>query len=204
MSQSRKLTDTMMTTVGHSDHGSGVSKTTASYGSLEGESYSDTRARVRHLNLSRLFSQMDESREADHLSTKFVAAFEKRQLDASEYNSRLDDLQNPLRPPRRKRIIWEFRAMRSTLPPNATTYAPSGRLTRRQRVKAMEAEWRAVSGRKKASIVWALNDIMEGFWAGGLFKVLGDTCTLMSPLVTKQLIKFSQEGECVRAVVDCG
>ncbi len=138
---------------------------------------------------------MDESREAEYLSNKFSAAFEKRRLAAAEYNARLDSPTKPLQPNRRKRLAWKFRAMRSSLPAGVSDYAPSGRLTRRQRITAMEAEWRAVSGRKKASVIWALNDVMEGFWAGGLFKVVGDTCTLMSPLVTKQLIKFSQEGE---------
>jgi hypothetical protein len=59
----------------------------------------------------------------------------------------------------------------------------------------MESEWRARSGRRKASVAWTLNEIMEGFWIGGLFKVVGDTSTLMAPLLTKELIKFSQAGE---------
>lgn len=42
---------------------------------------------------------------------------------------------------------------------------------------------------------WALNDIMSGFWTGGLFKVAGDAAQMMSPLLVKALIQFSQEGE---------
>jgi hypothetical protein len=136
---------------------------------------------------------------AELLSNKFIEAFERRQAQAAEYNACLDDPTNPLRPPRRKRLAWKVRSLCSRMPPYITDFAPPGKdggnLTRQQRIQAMEAEWRARSGRKKASVIWALNDVMEGFWAGGLFKVVGDTAMLMSPLVTKGLIKFSQEGK---------
>ncbi|KAG8974689.1 hypothetical protein FRB90_009724, partial [Tulasnella sp. 427] len=40
----------------------------------------------------------------------------------------------------------------------------------------------------------ALNDVLGvSFWAGGLFKVFGDVCQLMVPIVTKTLINFGKE-----------
>jgi hypothetical protein len=31
----------------------------------------------------------------------------------------------------------------------------------------LEKEWRIRSGKRTASIPWALNDVVTGFWAGG-------------------------------------
>jgi hypothetical protein len=137
---------------------------------------------------------------AEFLSNKFIEAFERRQRKAAEYNASLDDATNPVRPPRRKRIAWTIRSLRTnSLPAHVADFVPAentgSTLTRKQRVQAMEREWRARSGRRKASVAWTLNEIMEGFWIGGLFKVVGDTSTLMAPLLTKELIKFSQAGE---------
>lgn len=41
--------------------------------------------------------------------------------------------------------------------------------TFRERVSTLENEWRSRSGRRIASIPWALNDIVSGFWAGGMY-----------------------------------
>jgi hypothetical protein len=130
---------------------------------------------------------MDESREADHLSRRFLEALDKRQKVAAEWNAKLDTVSPTLH----RRISWRMRALRS-LPDHFDSYGPTG--TQAERRATLEAEWRQHSGKKRGSVTWALNDVMTGFWAGGLFKVFGDTAQLMSPLVVKALIRFSQEG----------
>lgn len=133
---------------------------------------------------------MDHSREAEYLSTAFLAALLKRETAASEWNQGLAKAI----PSRRKRIAWLWTALRHTaLPPTVSTYGSDKTL--RDRIETLEHEWRAKSGRRRASIPWALNDTMSGFWAGGLFKVAGDAAQMMSPLLVKALIQFSQEGE---------
>ena len=52
--------------------------------------------------------------------------------------------------------------------------------------KELERHWREHDGRKKQSIALALNDALGFFfWSGGAFKVLGDTCQLMGPIVIR-------------------
>ncbi|KAJ7039616.1 ABC transporter [Mycena alexandri] len=49
-----------------------------------------------------------------------------------------------------------------------------------------EKKWREVDGKRKASLVWAMNDSIKWwFWTGGLLKVIGDTAQITSPLVVK-------------------
>jgi len=49
-----------------------------------------------------------------------------------------------------------------------------------------EREWREKTGKRKASLVWAMNDSVKWwFWSGGLLKVFGDTAQITSPLVVK-------------------
>jgi hypothetical protein len=131
---------------------------------------------------------MDESREALGLSERFLEALERRQKAAEEWNAQLGTAKLPLR----KRLAWRARAIR-TLPERFSAYGPTATIADRR--STLEQEWRQNSGKRYGSVTWALNDIMTGFWAGGLFKVAGDTGQLMSPLVVKALIKFSQASE---------
>lgn len=153
--------------------------------------------------------KMDESREAGLLGNKFAAAYRKREVSAKEYNARLIDPVRPLRPSRYRKLKWRFglvihpRRHNSTDLPTAKPSVGLATSTRGRDLQALEEEWRNGSGKRKASITMALNDTMSGFWAGGLYKVLGDTAQLMAPLLTKALINFSKEGEweiCVDAV----
>ena len=49
-----------------------------------------------------------------------------------------------------------------------------------------EREWREKTGKRKASLVWAMNDSVKWwFWSGGALKVVGDTAQVTSPLVVK-------------------
>ncbi|KAF8199630.1 ATP-binding cassette transporter YOR1 [Pholiota molesta] len=50
------------------------------------------------------------------------------------------------------------------------------------------------TGKKKASLAWALNDSVKWwFWSAGLLKVVGDTAQVTSPLVVKAIIKFATD-----------
>ncbi|EJU01052.1 ABC protein [Dacryopinax primogenitus] len=104
---------------------------------------------------------MDDSRKSELLSSKLTAAWERRVRDAEEYNARID----------RGEI----------------------RVTSAMRLKSKLLSWRSedATGRKVASLAWALNDVFGiGFWAGGLFKVFGDTAQLMAPLLSKTIVRM--------------
>ncbi|KAJ9102573.1 hypothetical protein QFC21_002974 [Naganishia friedmannii] len=149
--------------------------------------------------------KMDKSREAGLLGSKFAAAYRKREVSAKEYNARLIDPMKPLRPSRYRRFKWRLglavhpRRHKSSDLPTIKASIDSGTSTSGRNLQAMEEEWRNGSGKRKASITMALNDTMSGFWAGGLYKVLGDTAQLMAPLLTKALINFSKEVRVLKA-----
>lgn len=100
---------------------------------------------------------------ADHMSAKFITALEKRQRKAEEWNAKLPTAV----PPRRKRVRWAFRAF-VKLPASFDQYATKEeRSSYSSRRRILEAEWRARSGKKHGSIVWALNETFPGFWSAG-------------------------------------
>ncbi|WWC59914.1 uncharacterized protein I303_102476 [Kwoniella dejecticola CBS 10117] len=110
-------------------------------------------------------------------------------VEAQKWNDRLDSAV----PSARLRARWRVKAMsRRGLPQDLASFGPVDSYEHRYRT--LESEWRQRSGRKRGSVTWALNDVMEGFWAGGLFKVASDTSQLMIPLLIKALINFSKEG----------
>ncbi|WVQ94366.1 hypothetical protein IAU59_001445 [Kwoniella sp. CBS 9459] len=127
-------------------------------------------------------------RSAEHLSERFLESLEARQKAAEEWNRQL-----PSRSPGAvQRLKWSAKAMtRRKLPGSYSAYGKDGSYVERR--KTLEQEWRRRSGRKRGSVAWALNDVMTGFWAGGLYKVAGDTAQLMTPLLLKALINFSKE-----------
>lgn len=139
---------------------------------------------------------------AHYLSTLFVEKLGDRQRRATEWNKGLKSR----RPTFKQRISWNIRAvLRRSLPKDFDKFG--GRGSVKDRRQTYEEEWRRRSGMRRGSVVWALNDVMTGFWAGGkpnqrsrsdrqtgLFKVFGDTAQLMSPLLIKALINFSKEG----------
>ncbi|KAI4517938.1 P-loop containing nucleoside triphosphate hydrolase protein [Schizophyllum commune Loenen D] len=129
--------------------------------------------------------KVDPSRESGHLSAVFDASWDRRILDAADYNKRLSA--GEISPTLRQRLTWTLRAL--------TT--PSHFASRRA---AFEDEWRTNSGKKEASLAWALNDALgREFWMGGIFKVVGDTAQLMIPLIVKAIINFSRDKEAAKA-----
>jgi hypothetical protein len=148
--------------------------------------------------------KMDKTREAGPLADKFMQSYSKREIAAKEYNAKLIDPVEAIQPSRYQRLKWRTelimhprRHRLSALP--AIKAGPS-QSTRAQKLQILEEAWRQGSGRRKASIVMSLNDTLTGFWAGGIFKVVGDTAQLMAPLLTKALITFSREGKSSYAV----
>ncbi|THV02862.1 ABC transporter [Dendrothele bispora CBS 962.96] len=120
----------------------------------------------RPLEDSDLYKLQDE-RAAARIGEIILESFERRQKKANEYNERLarGDVSPGL-----KAVWWTLKGNR----------------------QAREKEWREKTGKKRASLVWAMNDSVKWFfWTGGLFKVIGDTAQITSPLLVKALINFA-------------
>lgn len=148
--------------------------------------------------------KMDKSREAGLLGERFMQAYTKRETAAKEYNAKLADPVQPVRPSRYQRLKWRAKLVRHPRrhgnPAELTLKRAASQSTRAERLRILEEEWRQGTGRRQASIAMSLNETLTGFWAGGLFKVMGDTAQLMAPLLTKALITFSREGRCVKGL----
>ncbi|WVQ72250.1 hypothetical protein IAR50_001799 [Cryptococcus sp. DSM 104548] len=132
--------------------------------------------------------KLDESREAQPLSTRFMEHLENRQNKAREWNQTLPTA----RPSKKRQLAWTFTAAtRRSLGSQYTRHGSDK--TFKERRATLEKEWRECSGRRHGSVTWALNDTLSGFWSGGLFKVFADTSQIMIPLLVKSLINFSKE-----------
>jgi hypothetical protein len=100
-------------------------------------------------------------RGASHISDLITDSFLRRVQRAEEYNERLA---NGEIGPGIKGVWWSITGKR----------------------EAKEKQWREKTGKKKASLVWAMNDSVKWwFWSGGMLKVVGDVAQVTSPLVVK-------------------
>ncbi|KAG0705743.1 ABC protein [Suillus ampliporus] len=124
----------------------------------------------RTLQASDLY-KMDTSRESAVLAAKLEAAWQWRVKAAADWNAHLES--GELRPSLLKRTGWALRAIPSNGQKQGATWS--------ERRKAFQKRWRESEGRKEASLVWALND------------VVGDMCQLMGPLVLRQIVVFAEE-----------
>ena len=105
--------------------------------------------------------KLQDNRGAAVVADRITESFSRRLKEAEEYNKKLASGEIS---PGLKGIWWSIRGNR----------------------QAKEREWREKTGKRKASLVWALNDsIAWWFWSGGLLKVTGDTAQVTSPLVVK-------------------
>ncbi|KAG8995314.1 hypothetical protein FRB94_009286 [Tulasnella sp. JGI-2019a] len=119
--------------------------------------------------------KLDASREAGLMSKKLDESWKRRCERAKDWNAKLDS--GEMRAPVMKRMKWTLRS-----------------LGRQDRYEVYERRWREVDGRREPSLVWALNEVLgRSFWAGGFFKVIGDTAQLMGPLLSKEIITFAQK-----------
>uniref|UniRef100_A0A8H7Y0W3 ABC transporter n=1 Tax=Psilocybe cubensis TaxID=181762 RepID=A0A8H7Y0W3_PSICU len=113
--------------------------------------------------------KLQPDRGAAHIAHLITESFDRRTQKANDYNTKLA---NGEIGPGIKGIWWSIQGKR----------------------QEKEAEWRQKTGKKKASLVWALNDsVMWWFWSAGLLKVVGDTAQVTSPLVVKAIIKFATD-----------
>ena len=105
--------------------------------------------------------KLSPDRGASHISDLITDSFLRRVQRAEEYNERLA---NGEIGPGIKGVWWSITGKR----------------------QAKEREWREKTGKKKASLVWAMNDSVKWwFWSGGMLKVVGDVAQVTSPLVVK-------------------
>ena len=109
--------------------------------------------------------KLDEPRQSGYLSDKLDASWDKRVKDAEEWNRRLDA--GEISPSWYLRMKWFFIAL---LVWGKGPWEQGSNFSERR--AALCRHWRAVDGRKEASLAWALNDTFGfSFWLGGVFKV---------------------------------
>ena len=105
--------------------------------------------------------KIQSDRGAAHIADKITKSFSRRMKIANEYNEKLA---NGEIKPGLKALWWTILGNR----------------------EAKEKKWRDETGRKRPSIVLAMNDSIKWwFWSAGLFKIAGDTAQVTSPLVVK-------------------
>ena len=120
--------------------------------------------------------KLDEARSAGTQGPQLSAAFARRVKVAKEYNERLADSKTPL--PWRTRVKFMFVSNRAK----------------------REHEYRTVSGRKKASLAWALNDVWGTFfWMGAVIKICGDALQATTPLLIKAILLWVTQSNAARA-----
>lgn len=115
---------------------------------------------ARPLEATDLYKLQDK-RSAGLIATRIDESFTRRQKAAKEYNARLaaGEISPGLR-----RVWWTVRGKRAE----------------------REKRWREVDGKKKASLAYAINDSIKfWFWSGAAIKLVGDTATILTPLVVK-------------------
>lgn len=119
--------------------------------------------------------RMDADRSAGKLSDDLIKYFEKRQVKAKEYNERLADPSTPL--PFSQRVRLAFGGKRAE----------------------RENEYRTKTGKKEASLAWALSDTFGMyFWLAGPIKVVGDLASAFTPLLIRAIIKWTTRWQAAR------
>lgn len=115
---------------------------------------------ARPLEATDLYKLQDH-RASAAIAEKITKSFERRQKEAAEYNERLASGEIS---PGLKGVWWSLRGVRAK----------------------REKQWRDKDGRKRASLVFAMNDSVKWwFWTGGLFKLISDVAQITSPLLVK-------------------
>ncbi|KAJ4479332.1 ABC protein [Lentinula aciculospora] len=122
--------------------------------------------------------KMDETMASAYLSEQLDKAWTRRVQQSNEWNMKLR--LGEISPGVLRRMVWFVRALASSDP--------------RSRRRLLERHWRDVGGKREASLAWSLNEVFGHlFWIGGAFKVFGDTCQMMGPLIVKAIINFAKE-----------
>ena len=115
---------------------------------------------ARPLEPSDLYKLPDEYSSAE-VANAILESFQRRCSEAALYNEQLENGQVG---PGIRSLWWSIRGVRV------------------EREKA----WREKDGKRKASLILAMNDSVKWrFWSAGILKVIGDTAQITSPLVVK-------------------
>jgi hypothetical protein len=115
---------------------------------------------ARPLEATDLF-KLQEDRSAAVIAKKITDSFESRRKKADEYNDRL--ARGKVSPGLRG-IWWSLKGNR----------------------QERERHWREVTGKRKPSLILAMNDsVFWFFWIGGLFKLIADVSQITTPLIVK-------------------
>ncbi|KAG9315244.1 hypothetical protein JVU11DRAFT_4378 [Chiua virens] len=123
---------------------------------------------ARPLEASDLYKLPDE-RSATRIANAILTSFEHRRQEAVLYNEQLANGRAGLGV---RGLWWSVRGVRA------------------EREKA----WRERDGKRKASLILAMNDSVKWLlWSAGILKVIGDTAQVTSPLVVKAIITFATE-----------
>lgn len=105
--------------------------------------------------------KLQDPRNAKVIGDKIIASFERRRAKADAFNERLEKGEIS---PGLKSLWWTIRGNR----------------------KEREKQWREVHGKKRPSLVLAMNDsVAWWFWTGGVMKCLADSAQVLSPLLVK-------------------
>jgi hypothetical protein len=105
--------------------------------------------------------KLQEGRGASLIASAIEKSYDTRRTKAAEYNERLAKGEIG---PGLKGLWWSIRGVRAE----------------------REKQWREKDGKRRASLVLAMNDsVFWWFWSGGILKVISDTAQITSPLVVK-------------------
>jgi len=120
-------------------------------------------------------NKVDKSRSAEFLSTGLEEAWKKRVEIANTYNKRLEN--GEVKPSfARQGVWWCKRRWRNVR-----------RCNEKMTKEDQEASWKKAK-RKRASLAWALNDIIgRRFWIAGVYKV---SLFLFSLVMRRPLLVF--------------
>ncbi|KAI6165735.1 ABC transporter [Pisolithus thermaeus] len=110
--------------------------------------------------------KLQDQHASNRIANLIFESFKRRCKEAQEYNARLED--GKVKPGLRA-IWWVVRGHRAD----------------------REKCWRERDGKRKASLILAMNDSIKWFfWSGGVLKVIADAAQVTSPLVVKSIITF--------------
>jgi len=113
---------------------------------------------ARPLQENDLFELQDDRKSA-YIGSLIMKSWDKRTAEAEAYNVKLAN--GEIKAPLLKRIWWDSKGEKERL-------------------------WREKTGRKEASLIFAMNDSIKWwFWSSGIIKVIGDTAQVTSPLLVK-------------------
>ncbi|KAL1413842.1 hypothetical protein Q8F55_001626 [Vanrija albida] len=133
---------------------------------------------------------LDPSRQSGPLAARLLENIDKRQQQAQAINDKLPTTT----PPIFRKVQWAYRAATHTkLSGDYEQFGPD--TTIGQRFHTMSNEWKQRSGKRGGgtALGWALLDTFPSLWVAVPYKALVDASGMVTPLLTKAIIRFSQQ-----------